>query len=148
MLCLLITLAGAVQPVAQAASVVRKPMEAGVMIALKGGRILYLECRPPQSSKREAFLKKYLADPNAAGRFKALSTAPLMYKALKPSVQRRVMETMFPQDFSNPEGWWHTVTYGGSVGVETWWNLAEWLTGKGTNYKTLESLKENRQAVI
>ncbi|MCF6283681.1 MAG: N-acetylmuramoyl-L-alanine amidase [Candidatus Hydrogenedentes bacterium] len=138
-------LLGTVQS-AQAASVVRKPMEPGVMIALKGGRTLYLECRPPQSSKREAFLKKYLADPGSAGRFKSLSTVPLMYKDLKPSVQRKIMETMFPQDFANPAGWWHTVTYDGAVGVETWWNLAEWLTGKGTNYKALESLKENRAA--
>jgi N-acetylmuramoyl-L-alanine amidase len=141
MFCLLVPMASS-----HAASVVRKPMDPGVMIALKGGRTLYLECRPPQGSKRDAFLKKYLADSGAASRFKGLSTVPLMYKDLKPAMQRKVVVTMFTQDFANPEGWWHIVSYDGSVGVETWWNLAEWLTGKGTNYKALEALKENREA--
>lgn len=116
------------------------------MIALKGGRTLYLECRTPAGKNQSDFLKNYVANPGQVDRFKGLSTVPLMYEELKPEVQRRIMETMFPEDFSNPEGWWHTVTYEGSVGVETWWNLAEWLTGKGTNYKTLESHPENRRA--
>ncbi len=131
---------------AHGASVVRKAMDPGVMIALKGGRTLYLECRTPQGKSSSAFLKEYLANPAEASRYTGVSTVPLMYGDLKPSVQRKVMETMFPKDFSSPEGWWHSVTYDGSVGVETWWNLAEWLTGKGTNYKTLEALSENREA--
>ncbi len=143
--CLLIAL-GLIADTAEAASVVRKPMETGVTIALKGGRTLYLECRTPRGTKQEDFLRTYLADPKAAGRFSSVSTVPLMYPDLKPTVQRKVMETMFPDDFSNPEGWWHVVTYDGSLGVETWWNLAEWLTGKGTNYKTVEVLMENREA--
>jgi len=131
---------------AQGSSVVRKPMETGVTIALKGGRTLYLECRTPGGTQSADFLKRYLADQAQAERYSAVSTVPVMYADLKPEVQRRVMETMFPEDFATPDGWWHIVTYDGSLGVETWWNLAEWLTGKGTNYKTIEILLENRQS--
>lgn len=144
--CVLLSLLIAAPLGVEAADVVRKPLEADVTIALKGGRTLYLECRPPRrGSSRHAFLQRYLADEGSAGRYRTLSTVPLMYKDLKPEVQRRVIETIFPDDFADPAGWWHTVTYDGSSGVETWWNLAEWLTGKGTDYKTLEALPENRR---
>lgn len=126
------------------AEVVRKALDPGVMIALKGGRTLYLECRPPRGRDKAAFLKRYLADESSWQRYKSLRTVPIMYPNLKPAMKRHVIETMFPEDFADKRGWWHTVTYGGSRGVESWWNLAEWLTGKGTNYKELEALPENR----
>lgn len=132
------------EPPAHGVEVVRKALEPGVMIALKGGRTLYLECRPPRGADKATFFRRYLADEDAWTRYRNLTTAPLMYPDLKPAMQRHVIETMFPEDFADPRGWWHTVTYEGAAGVESWWNLAEWLTGKGTNYKTLEALPENR----
>ena len=125
--------------------VVRKALDPGVMIALKGGRTLYLECRTPAGTDKASFLQRYLADGATWKRYESLNTVPLMYADLKPEMQRHVMETMFAEDFADKRGWWHTVTYEGSVGVESWWNLAEWLTGKGTDYKTLETLPENRR---
>jgi N-acetylmuramoyl-L-alanine amidase len=89
-------------------------------------------------------LKRYLADENTWTQYQKLKTAYFHFRDLKPAVQRRVLETIFPEDYSDKTGWWHKVTYEGAGGVESWWNLAEWLTGKGTNYKVLEAMPENQ----
>jgi N-acetylmuramoyl-L-alanine amidase len=129
---------------APAAEAVQKRLEAGAIIGIKGGRTLYLEVQLPKGSAKAEVLKRYLANENAWTQFQKLKTAYLHFRDLKPAVQRRVMETIFPEDYSDKTGWWHKVTYEGAAGVESWWNLAEWLTGKGTNYKVLEAMPENQ----
>jgi len=128
----------------QAAEAVRKPLEAGATIGIKGGRTLYLECQLPRGNAKAEVLKRYLADENTWVQYDKLRTAYLHFRDLKPAVQRRVIETIFPDDYSDKSGWWHKVTFEGAAGVESWWNLAEWLTGRGTNYKTLEAMPENQ----
>lgn len=123
---------------------VRKPLDTGANIAIKGGRTLYLECQLPRGSAKAAFLQRYLADEKSWQRYEKFKSASLLYNELKPEVQRRVIETIFPQDRVDSAGWWHSVTFEGAAGVESWWNLAEWLTGRGTNYKTLEAMPENQ----
>lgn len=131
-------------PELHAAEAVQKPLEAGATIGIKGGRTLYLEVQLPKGAAKAEVLKRYLANENAWTQYQKLKTAYLHFRDLNPAVQRRVMETIFPEDYADKTGWWHKVTYEGAAGVESWWNLAEWLTGKGTNYKVLEAMPENQ----
>ena len=131
-------------PLVYAAEAVQKPLEAGATIGIKGGRTLYLEVQLPKGSAKAEVLKRYLENENSWTQYQKLKTAYFHFRDLKPAVQRRVMETIFPDDYSDKTGWWHKVTYEGAAGVESWWNLAEWLTGKGTNYKALEAMPENQ----
>jgi hypothetical protein len=120
---MLLTLAPAL---VQAAEAIRKPLEAGATIGIKGGRTLYLECQLPRGNAKAEVLKRYLADENTWVHYDKLRTAYLHFRDLKPPVQRRVIETIFPNDYSDKSGWWHQVTFEGAAGVESWWNLAEW----------------------
>lgn len=129
---------------ARGADTVRKSLEKGATIAIQGGRTLTLECELPRGNARAAVLQRYLADPNVGKRFERERRISIPYKELKPEIQRRVIETIFPNDVADAKGWWHSVTFEGASGVESWWNLAEWLTGKGTNYRILEAMPENQ----
>jgi N-acetylmuramoyl-L-alanine amidase len=127
-----------------AADPIRKPFEAGVAIAVKDGRILYLECQIPKRSARSAFLKRSLADESLRKPLQKLKTFNLAYEILTPQVQRRVIETLFPDDYADQAGWWHRVTYAQHPGFESWWNMSTWLTGRGRNYNFLEPIAENQ----
>lgn len=131
-------------PSALAVEILQKPLEAGTTIAVKGGRTLYVECQLPRGAAKAAVLKRYLANENDWQQYKTLKTAYLPYQLLKPQVQRRIIETLFPNDYLDSTGWRHELTYENSAGVESWWNLATWLTGRGLNAATLEALPENR----
>ena len=56
-----------------------------------------------------------------------------------------MLDALFPKDFVDNLGWWHTVTYYGKGGVETLFGICEWLTGKGTNYREVLSVNENHE---
>lgn len=133
-----------IAPLIHAAETLHKPLEAGASIAIKGGRTLTLECQLPRGSAKAAVLNRYLANENDWKRYEKLKSASLPFRDLNPETQRRVIETIFPGDYADKAGWWHSVTFEGAAGVESWWNLAEWLTGRGTNYKTLEAMPENQ----
>lgn len=133
--------------VVAAADPIRKPFEAGVTIAVKDGRILYLECQIPKRSARSSFLKRSLADETLRKSIQKQKTFNLAYEILKPEVQRRVIETLFPDDYADQAGWWHRVTYDQTPGFESWWNMSTWLTGRGRNYNFLEPIPENQDYV-
>lgn len=129
---------------AQAVEILQKPLEAGTNIAIKGGRTLYIECQLPRGAAKAAVLQRYLANENDWQQYKSFKTAYLPFKVLRPEVQRRIIQTLFPEDYVDNTGWWHHLTYEGSAGVESWWNLAEWLTGRGANAGKLEAMPENK----
>lgn len=66
------------------------------------------------------------------------------FNKLKIQARKQVLEAIFPNDYVDPAGWWHTVAFDGQDGVETWWSISEWLTGKGTNYKKIINLDINK----
>lgn len=142
--CMLVAVLLLATQMAGAAEAIRRPFEAGVTIAVEGGRTLYLECQLPKRSARTAFLKRSLADQNARKRYQKLKNFPLSFDELKPEVQRRVIETLFPGDYADNAGWWHRVTFEEAPGLESWWNMAVWLTGRGRNYNFLEPIPENQ----
>jgi N-acetylmuramoyl-L-alanine amidase len=124
----------------------RGTIEPGVVAVLKGGRQIFLEIRPDSPQAARDLYMKALGDEALYARYKDRLAVAIPYAQLRPVVQRRVLEALFQQDYVDESGWWHTVTVEGAEGTESWWALAEWLTGNGTNYKKLTALPMNEAA--
>jgi N-acetylmuramoyl-L-alanine amidase len=56
---------------------------------------------------------------------------------LRPELQRRVAQALFPSDAATPRGWRHVVVGASGVEGESLWSIAEWFTGSGENYLAL-----------
>lgn len=53
---------------------------------------------------------------------------------LRPSLQRDILRTLFPNDRRTDDGWVHIVVGGHGIEGEPLWNIAQWFTGDGANY--------------
>lgn len=140
-LLLVLWLAGSLA--AQAAVVARAELEKGATAAIMDGRVIVVELTPGKAADSEAFLGRWLSDAKSLKAYRNLKSAAVPYSRLAPAAQRRALEALFPNDYVDASGWWHTVTYTGPRGAETLFNIAEWLTGKGTNFKEILSVAEN-----
>lgn len=129
---------------AESAVVVRQRMEDGVFASIRDGQFIFLECRP--GADPEGLLSAYLAEPAQWVRYKGLEMVAIPTQQLNGAARRRLVETLFPQDYCDEKGWWHTVMYTGDQGEETWHAVAGWLTGHTRNVSTLIHLPENRAA--
>jgi N-acetylmuramoyl-L-alanine amidase len=140
--CLFVGLLGCIP--AESAVVVLEPLAPGVNAAIKGGRMLYIECHPPRGDAGEKFFSKYLAEPEGWKVYRNRMAVAIPYAKLNPVTKRAVMEAIFAEDYADASGWWHTVTFQGEEGVENLWVIAEWLTGSGTHHTALQQHPENR----
>lgn len=120
-----------------AAILVRQEIDPGVYAAIKSGRILFLECSLVRGDALEPFLARYLRDPGNWKTYQGRAAVAIPYASLNSQTQRRVLEAIFPEDYVDERGWWHTVRFEGEQGMETWWALAEWFTGIGTHYRAI-----------
>ena len=127
----------------RAANLVHAEIEPGATAAIMDGRVVSLEVRVPDGDAAQVFLEKFLNAAQNWKSYKGLKTVGLPYQKLNQATQRRVMEALFPDDYVDSSGWWHTVTYYGRSGVETLFGIAEWFTGKGTNFREILTLPEN-----
>jgi N-acetylmuramoyl-L-alanine amidase len=59
------------------------------------------------------------------------------FALLRPSLQRDIIRTLFPNDRRTDAGWMHTVVGGHGIEGEPLWNIAEWFTGDGANYSAV-----------
>jgi len=59
------------------------------------------------------------------------------FSLLRPNLQRDVISTLFPKDEVTPDGWKHVVVGARGIEGESLWNIAEWLTGDGSNYSLI-----------
>lgn len=134
--------------IADASVVVRQLLDEGVYAAIKGGRILYLECHLPKGDASQPILEKYLEQPEVWKHYKDISAVAIPYYKLNASTQRNLLESLFPDDYVDEKGWWHTVAFDGDTGVETWHAITLWLTGNGEAYQQIMNLPDNQQAGI
>ncbi len=56
------------------------------------------------------------------------------FALLRPSLQRDILRTLFPNDRRTDAGWVHIVVGGHGIEGEPLWNIAQWFTGDGANY--------------
>jgi len=125
-------------------TVVRVELEPGVYASLQGGRALFLECRPPSGDAGQAMLTKYLDAKEDWTPYKNRMAVAIPYARLNPKAQRRVLEKLFPEDYVDEAGWWHTVAIECPDGVQRWTSLAEWLTGTPGNAMQVRQCPENK----
>jgi len=100
-----------------------------------------LECYPPKGAAAQAFFQKYLSNPSTWTTYAGKGAVAVPYNAVNQETQRAILLAVFKQDYVDAKGWHHTVLFAGRD-QETVWNLAEWLTGKGTNHSAI--LKANK----
>jgi N-acetylmuramoyl-L-alanine amidase len=131
-------------PIIEATVVVRAPLETGVIATIRGGKELMLECRPPKGDGAEAFFARYLEKPAEWTNYKNRIAVAIGYDKLNAKTRRAVLEAIFPHDYVDARGWWHTVVFEGEDGYESWWSLCTWFTGVGTKYKIITELEQNR----
>ncbi len=129
---------------AHAGDLVKAEVGPGACAALKDGRTLFLECRPPKGNDAETFFGAYLSDPNEWHIYRDRAAVAIRFERLKPEAQRRVLLAVFEADYVDNQGWWHTALCSGKQGQETLWALCEWVTGKGTNYRQVMADKRNK----
>ncbi|MBI1320024.1 MAG: hypothetical protein GC168_13930 [Candidatus Hydrogenedens sp.] len=115
---------------AHAAVVVRERMDDGVFAAIRDGQFLFLECRPPDGDAAESFFVSLLADTNTWRLYRDRQSVAVPYPQLNGATQRVLIERLFPYDYCDEAGWWHTVSFSGSQGQETWHAIADWFTGR------------------
>lgn len=125
---------------ARGADVLRRSLEPGVTAIVKHGRNLGLEVQVPPGNRAEAFLQRFLAAQHEWDTYKGRLTVFIPLDRLKPEVQRKILLTIYPEDFVDGRGWTHSVV----DDRETLWSLCEWVTGRGTNYRKVVDDPRNR----
>ncbi len=124
-------------PAAGAQGGIRCELEPGVSAVLRAGRILFLEAQLPPGNAARGVLSRYLASTDDWRLYKDRTAVAIPFSKLNPKAQRATLEAVFPQDYVDVFGWWHTVTYDGADGTESTLLLAEWLTGNPGNSREI-----------
>lgn len=129
-------------PIAEGAIVVRQRLADGVFACIRDGQFIFLECRP--GADPQAMLSPYLYDDAQWARYKGLQSVAIPTQQLNGATQRSMIEALFPEDYADEKGWWHTVGFTGDQGEQTWHAVAGWFTGHNRNVATLIHLPENK----
>lgn len=119
------------RPWGAAAELVRANIEPNVSAAVKDGRRLSLEVRPPAGPAAKALLDKYLADDSDWKVFEGKGLVAIPFDRLDVEAQRAALLAVFPDDLVDERGWLHTVVHENEV----LWTVCEWITGKSTDYR-------------
>lgn len=122
----------------------RDQVEPGVYAVLRNGQTIFLECSPPPGQQARSFLEKYLADPASWKMYAEKGAVAIHFDKLRPEAQRQVLLTLFPLDYIDEAGWWHTVRFETPDCTESLTGLAAWLTGSIDSAARIRSHKQNR----
>ena len=118
-------------------------IEQGVTAGIRNGNTLYIECTLPRGNAAKALLDRYLAEPETWETYKDRMAVAIPYSKLSMPARRKVLEALFPEDYVDEAGWWHTVRYPGENNIGLWRSLAEWLTGEGNLFQVMRQAPEN-----
>ncbi len=130
---------------AQAVETHQARIESGVNAGIRNGNTLYIECTLPRGNDAKPLLERYLAEPGTWEAYKDRMAVAIPYSTLSMPARRRVLEAIFPDDYVDEAGWWHTVRYPGEDNIGLWRNLAEWLTGEGNLFQVIRKAPENNE---
>jgi N-acetylmuramoyl-L-alanine amidase len=118
-----------------------------IRVTIGGGDQITLFARPLPGEGLDAFVKRITDDPATkkeilasnrllGKRLRKDSVVRVPYRLLAGSFRKIAIEALYPGDHATAAGWEHRVT--ALTGKpESLWNIAEWFTGDGTNYREI-----------
>lgn len=114
---------------------------------LTDGGDLYLEARPLQGEGLLAFARRLCGSEDAAAAIARANDGSrqlqagvryrVPYDALRSEMQLRVVRALFDDDRGEAAGWRHRVRGTGPLGRGSLWQVAEWFTGDGGNFRAI-----------
>ena len=117
-----------------------------VRVALTAEGSIWLSARPLPGEGLDAFVQRLTEDPKSKRqilssnenlrRVRSDQYIRVPYKLLTASFRKVAIEALFPEDRATAEGWEHRVSGVGGR-PESLWEISEWLTGDGSNYKKI-----------
>jgi N-acetylmuramoyl-L-alanine amidase len=142
----------AASPPATAAATLRSDLGDGLVAALSDDQRLVLEARPEAREGLLAFARRLCGDDGAAASIAAengdvaILRAGVRYRVpfelLRPELQRRLVEALFPADAPAADGWRHSSRGAGALGRESLWSLGEWFTGDGGSFRAIREYNQ------
>ncbi|MGH9382326.1 MAG: N-acetylmuramoyl-L-alanine amidase [Thermoanaerobaculia bacterium] len=113
---------------------------------------LFLRAEPVQGEGLLRFAARFTGSPQNADDIAAANDGArelevgqvyrLPFDLLLPEYQVAVLKALFPGDQALAGGWEHEVTSQAATGGETLWQVAEWFTDDGRNYKVIRAQNE------
>jgi N-acetylmuramoyl-L-alanine amidase len=117
-----------------------------VRVAITTEGTIWLSARPLPGEGIDAFVRRLTDDPKSKReilssnenlrRIRSDHYIRVPYRLLTASFRKVAIEALFPDDRATADGWEHRIT--GIAGrPESLWEIAEWLTGEGSNYRKI-----------
>ena len=131
---------GSLGNAATAEEVARREIAEGAVASVMHGRRLGLEVTPPPGAGGQRFLQNYLAIESSWVAYRSANRSFIPFDQLKAETQREILLAVYPNDFVDEHGWWHTVV----DDAETLFSLCEWLTGRGLDQKAVQADPRNK----
>lgn len=130
----------------------RVPIGDGLVAALGADGRLWLEAVPATSEGLLAFTRRLCGDAGPAAAIAAANGEPehlekgfhyrVPFELIHGELQREVAAALFPGDAPAADGWRHTARGAGPLRREGLWQLAEWFTGEGANYRAIREYNQ------
>lgn len=129
---------------AAACAAPREELEPGVSAVVLGGKNIFVEFHLPEGDAAKELLAKYLVEADAWKSYKNRLAVAVPFSKLSDQARRSVLETLFPDDTVDEQGWWHVVKFTKEEGTETWGGLAVWFTGAEGNVQAIRASEANK----
>ncbi|HEX4441733.1 MAG TPA: N-acetylmuramoyl-L-alanine amidase [Thermoanaerobaculia bacterium] len=117
-----------------------------VRVAITSEGSIWLSARALPGEGLDAFVQRLTSDPKSKReilssnenlrRVRQDQYIRVPYRLLTGSFRKVAIEALFPQDRATAEGWEHPIAGVGGR-PESLWEIAEWLTGDGANYRKI-----------
>ncbi len=130
-----------------AAATYRVRVEEGVVATLTEDRSLRLEAEPKRGEGLLGFALRFCGERAAVERISRANgdisrlLAGVRYRipfsGLRPEWQLRVVKALFVHDYAAAAGWYHEIGSPATYGQGSLWQMAEWFTGRGDNYRAI-----------
>jgi N-acetylmuramoyl-L-alanine amidase len=134
----------------------RLRLEEGVYASLSGDGQIAVEARPRRGEGLAAFAHRLCGDSRLAPQLLEANRLPpgaglktgvryrLPFEILAASWQVKAAQALFPEDRGDATGWRHQVRGIEPLRRENLWQLSEWFTGKGENFRAIREYNDLR----
>jgi N-acetylmuramoyl-L-alanine amidase len=131
---------------------VRVAISEGRVATLTNEREIFLEAPPNRGEGLLSFSRRFCGGSDRARAIAEANEGAEQLRAgvryrvplvlLKPELQLDVLQALFASDYAAMSGWYHQVADITSHGTESLWQVAEWFTGRGDNYRAIRDVND------